>query len=239
MALAKMSWVARWSAITILNSAVSFSRVSLAFAISSSLYLMSLFAAAISSLRVLMDLSRVSIFASRSLFCSFLSKVSFSFEFMSSPHFALNCTSSACSAFRSATILSIISLTFVKLSSCTDTARVASFEFALRAELRGELRPCHSASKSSAKDGSRALLQRKAIARERRALAAESALERSCKKLVVFARCSRASSSVRTAMASETALTSSARVVVRSSYFLSKSWQVSLRLRKNFTSAER
>mmetsp|Transcript_130607 Transcript_130607/g.240234 ORF Transcript_130607/g.240234 Transcript_130607/m.240234 type:complete len:231 (+) Transcript_130607:553-1245(+) len=224
MALARMSWVARWSAITILNSAVSFSRVSLAFAISSSLYLMSLFAAAISSLRVLMDLSRVSIFASRSLFCSFLSKVSFSFEFMSSPHFALNCTSSACSAFRSATILSIISLTFVKLSSCTETAKVASFERAPE-RLGAELRPCHSISKSSAsKEGDRAALRRISTARERRTFDSDSEIAPTCKNVTVLRKCSAASSSVRIAMASVTALSSSARVLLRASHSMSIFW---------------
>mmetsp|Transcript_2851 Transcript_2851/g.7390 ORF Transcript_2851/g.7390 Transcript_2851/m.7390 type:complete len:264 (+) Transcript_2851:488-1279(+) len=153
-------------------------------------------------------------------------------------------SSSSCSSLRLATILSIISRTLVKVSSCTDTARVESCERGpFEAPARpAERRPRQAERRSSAsKSGEAAALRSAPTALERRMASSASACEteRSCRKDTVLARCSRLSSSVRMAMVSATAVSSAARVLLRLSHCVSMLPQVIFRFCRNSTSLER
>mmetsp|Transcript_114608 Transcript_114608/g.311221 ORF Transcript_114608/g.311221 Transcript_114608/m.311221 type:complete len:227 (-) Transcript_114608:116-796(-) len=191
-----------------------------------------------------MILPSSSIFVSRSSLWSDLVRFIFSLAASSFWQKALSWTSSACSACRSATILSIASLTFAKSSSSTETARVESLAFCpptapfAPGPPRWRQAAIRSSSSSSASSAAR---RRTAAAPERRARASARVPlpERSWRSATDLDSCSRASSSVRTAMASATALVSSLRSALRLSHWLSRSWQLSRSFWRYSTSSER
>mmetsp|Transcript_118939 Transcript_118939/g.222343 ORF Transcript_118939/g.222343 Transcript_118939/m.222343 type:complete len:229 (+) Transcript_118939:582-1268(+) len=225
-----------WSCTSTWNSSFSALRSSPAFLTATSVSAILLSASAIAAFRVAIDASNDSIFCSKSAFSSSAVKVSFSFVFKAALQLSLKATSSACSCFKSATILSIISFTLVKLSSCTETARVASCERG-PTRLIAEFRAFQPLSKSSAaKEGERVALRNDVTARTRRICIVVSAL--TCKKATLF-KASRASSSVRIAIVSEIAVISALRPLLRAAQSLSMLWHSSLTFCKNFTSADR
>mmetsp|Transcript_2855 Transcript_2855/g.7406 ORF Transcript_2855/g.7406 Transcript_2855/m.7406 type:complete len:232 (-) Transcript_2855:690-1385(-) len=186
-----------------------------------------------------MRAARCPILASRSSFTSFFSKVSFSLWFSSLVQYALNFTSSSCSSLSAATILSIISLTFVNESSCTAMASVESCARGPREAPSAGCRPprpCHAARRSSASRVSSSAARR-SIAAARTLLLRDVA--DACNRLTPFASISRLSSSVMTAMASATAWVSAARVLLRFSHCASRSPQVTFRFCRKSTSLER
>mmetsp|Transcript_6163 Transcript_6163/g.10720 ORF Transcript_6163/g.10720 Transcript_6163/m.10720 type:complete len:260 (-) Transcript_6163:1031-1810(-) len=206
----------------------------------------SLVATSTSSVRVSIVEVRLAISASKSSFSWFLAYVAFSFSSNSLMQKAFSSASSCCSFFKSATILSIISLTLVKLSSCAVTARVESWDLGLSTgatELACRLRQESAREErksSSPKTGSEAALRNAVTTRERRMASDADEEPDSCKKEGTdLTKRSLASSAVRMDRASETAANSSDRVLLRASHCESKSWHWSFKLRRNSTSAAR
>mmetsp|Transcript_19427 Transcript_19427/g.44208 ORF Transcript_19427/g.44208 Transcript_19427/m.44208 type:complete len:296 (-) Transcript_19427:914-1801(-) len=213
----------------------------LAFFFSTSVSAICFFAAAISFSNLVMRAASASSFDSKSPLCSFLAYVAFSFSLNSLVQYALNSASSFCWAFSSATIVSIISLTFSKESSCAVIAKAERWARGPPAApmVLAPLRLCHAAKRSSAWNaGAREALRNAATTRERSAAAAAEPCP-SWSRLALLDSISWFSSSVRTAMASATAFNSSERVSERRSHSLSRSLHVNFSLRRNSTSAER
>mmetsp|Transcript_17537 Transcript_17537/g.44098 ORF Transcript_17537/g.44098 Transcript_17537/m.44098 type:complete len:210 (-) Transcript_17537:673-1302(-) len=141
-------------------------------------------------------------------------------------------------------MVSIISLTLVKESNCTAITNVERWARGpAAAPTRGDERcerPCQAAKRSSASNpGEDAARRRAAAARPRLEANSAEAVEANCRRDTDLASISRLSSSVSTAMASATAMVSAERVLERFSICVSRSLQVSFRLRKNSTSSER
>mmetsp|Transcript_80989 Transcript_80989/g.228178 ORF Transcript_80989/g.228178 Transcript_80989/m.228178 type:complete len:379 (+) Transcript_80989:131-1267(+) len=233
----KMPCVARWSATTPWNSLFSASRRWLAFLTSILLVSICTLASSISTANFLTRVSSWASFASRSCFSSDLSKTDFAFLLSSFWQYALNFTSSSCCFLISATILSISSLTFSKVSSWKVTARAES---CARRFMPGWRRPCQAWRRSSSsRSDMESAASRNVAAAAARAEAAARERREVCSNETDLAIVSRASSSVSTAMASATAMVSAVRVLLRFSHWSSKSLHVNFKLRKNSTSPER
>mmetsp|Transcript_46714 Transcript_46714/g.118405 ORF Transcript_46714/g.118405 Transcript_46714/m.118405 type:complete len:239 (-) Transcript_46714:1187-1903(-) len=236
-ALSKMACVARWSATTPWNSLFSASRRWLAFLTSMLVVSICTLASSISTATFLTRVSSWASFASRSCFSSDLSKTDFAFLLSSFWQYALNFTSSSCCFFISATILSISSLTFSKVSNWKVTAKAES---CARRFMPGWRRPCQAWRRSSSsRSDMDSAASRNVAAAAARAEAAARERREVCSNERDLAIVSRASSSVSTAMASATAMVSAVRVLLRFSHCESRSLHVSFKLRRNSTSTER
>mmetsp|Transcript_43648 Transcript_43648/g.126009 ORF Transcript_43648/g.126009 Transcript_43648/m.126009 type:complete len:257 (-) Transcript_43648:968-1738(-) len=150
--------------------------------------------------------------ASKSDLWSCVLAVVISFSWISDLQKSVFFTSSSCCTLSMATILSMAFLTTEKASSSTDVAKNARFGLlAFRAVLRSS-----------------------AAASCRRLRARRPSPEALCSRLYVPFVASRASSSVRISMVSDTALISSSRALFRASNFLPESAHVSSKFFRNF-----
>mmetsp|Transcript_95733 Transcript_95733/g.253007 ORF Transcript_95733/g.253007 Transcript_95733/m.253007 type:complete len:253 (-) Transcript_95733:672-1430(-) len=184
-----------------------------------------------------MVFSRSAILVCRLSFLSYFSSWVRLFLFRESMHQSRCSISSCCCLLSSVTILSISSLTFSKVSSWKVTAKAES---CARRFMPGWRRPCQAWRRSSSsRSDMESAASRNVAAAAARAEAAARERREVCSNETDLAIVSRASSSVSTAMASATAMVSAERVLERFSICVSRSLQVSFRLRKNSTSSER
>mmetsp|Transcript_1258 Transcript_1258/g.2312 ORF Transcript_1258/g.2312 Transcript_1258/m.2312 type:complete len:241 (+) Transcript_1258:878-1600(+) len=173
----------------------------------------------------------------------FVAYVTFSLSLSSAVQYALNFTSSSCCFLSSATMSSMAFFTFVNASSWTCTATTASCscglssparKAAVRSEKSGACRACKLLA-ARISNAAACCLARFAAVREEASCNSEAA-----PPVPIFLwKSSRASSSVRIAMASLTAWSSSPRAFVRCFQSWSRSWHLSFKFLKNSTSAPR
>mmetsp|Transcript_88688 Transcript_88688/g.228739 ORF Transcript_88688/g.228739 Transcript_88688/m.228739 type:complete len:302 (+) Transcript_88688:641-1546(+) len=225
--------VARWSDTDCWKTMFSFFRPSPACFRLTCMAATWVFSSSISDSKEAIEFSKPSFLPSRSSFsCSLVLMVS-SVLSISVLQKLLFCDSAFCCAFNSASILSMTSFTFVNGSSRTRTASEASTQFEC---FRAALRICFIASVT-------AWLRAASVpfwaAAPLCAPTDRWRVLRTCKKLIVFAYKSRASSVVNTETASLSACSSSERAADLFAYSSSLSLQLFFSVRRNCWSAER